>query len=425
MIGKIISFFILIELIFSLQYTYVRKNSTDPLVKIPICIGENQENVKCSEISIDLTYPYILISPNFYYDKSINDVDIREDYTQEFIDYNYYFYKGIKYETNFFIKEENIYIKGNNSRLNYLSGFQDINKLGLGINFEEDKILDDGNHNFSKYNFINYLYKNNFIKDYVFSFEPKSKTETLVNIGEKISTDYNKCFSSNKLVEIIKNSDEIEEKGYWNCLLNDITIDNSEKHFLKGDKNYAVFDSISQDIHLPYDSGMDILNYINDITGKKCYFEEKSFSGPSKKEYSYTYLVCSNRVNMKNVSDLKFIFEGFELKMGKNVLISPYDCTKKRVNILAYKNLRYIRIGVPILKKYHIVFDYKDNSVGIIQDKSYLFDELKSNSFSYYCIVILILIILVILFTLRIKSRKLKNSHLIDYNSYSNELEFN
>ena len=161
--------------------------------------------------------------------------------------------------------------------------------------------------------------------------------------------------------------------------------------------------------------------YINNITGNKCFFEEKSFTGPSKKEYSYTYLVCRFGVDMSKIPDFKFIFEGFELNLSKNVLLRPYDCSKNRVNILAYKNLRYIRIGVPILKKYHIVFDYKDNSVGIIKDKSYLFDKIKTNNINYYCVIIFIIILSAIVVSLRIKLSKKKNNHLIDYNLYSNE----
>ena len=417
---KIFIFFILYQLIFSFQYTYIRKNISDPLAKMPFCIGENQDNVKCSELVIDLTYPYILISP-MHFDKFKNDFKIA-DYTQEFIDYHYYFYKGLYHKTNYFLKEENEYIKGNNSNLNYIIGLQDVSKIGLGINFEEDKILENGKYNYSEYNFINYLYKNNFIKNYCFSFEPKSKTETIINIGEKINVDYKKCFSSNKLSDIIKDSDEIEEKGFWNCLLNDMTIENTDKHYFNGDKNYVVFDSISEDIYLPYDKGMEILNYINNVTGNKCFFEEKSFFGPSKKEYSYTYLICRFGVDMNKVPNLKFVFEGFELDMGKNVLLRPHDCCRNRVNILAYKNLRYIRIGVPILKKYHIVFDYSDNSVGIIKDKSYLFDEIKTNKMSYYSIIICILILASILFSLRDNSTKKKNSYFIDYDPNSIEL---
>ena len=418
---KIFIFYILFQLIFSFQYTYVRKNISDPLAKMPICIGENADNIKCSEIEIDLTYPYILLSPKFYFDKFLNDFKLT-DYTQEFLDYHYYFYKGVKHKSIFFLKEKNEYIKGNNSNLNYIIGLQDVSKIGLGINFEEDKKLEDGNYKYSEYNFINYLYQNNFIKDYIFSFEPISKTETIVNIGDKINTDYKKCFSSNKLNEIIKDSDEIEEKGFWNCPLNDITIENTDKHFFNGEKNYVVFDSISEDIYLPYDKGMEILNYINNMTDNKCFFEENSFFGPSKKEYSYTYLICRFGVDMSKVPNIKFVFEGFELDMGKNVLLRPHDCCRNRVNILVYKNLRYIKIGVPILKKYHIVFDYNDNTIGIIKDNSYLFDEIKTNKMSYYYIVICILFLSVIVFSLKAKLNKKKNSHLIDYDPNSNEL---
>lgn len=418
-IKNIILYFILFQTVFSFQYIYERKNNSDPLAKIPVCLGDNQENIKCLEFPIDLTYPYVLISPNFYYDKSLknkNDVD----YNQELIDYKYYFYKGIKYQTDFFYKDGNIYIKGNNTKLNYVSGLQDVNILGFGRNFEEEKVHTDGFNELSDFNFINYLYKNNFIKDYVFSFEPKSKTETIINIGERINTNYKKCFSTNKLNEIVKNPDEIDEKGFWNCPLIDITPENTDKHFCNGERNYVVFDSISEDIHLPYDTGMEILNYIKSFTNDKCFFEEKSFIGSTKKEYSYTYLVCKFGVDLNKVPALNFIFEGFELKMGKNVLVRHHDCSLNRVNILAYKNLRYIRIGVPLLKKYHIIFDYKDNSVGIIQDKSYLFDEMKSNKIAYYCIFIFIFVLSIILYS--VKTRRKKNSHLIDYDSNINEL---
>ena len=125
---------------------------------------------------------------------------------------------------------------------------------------------------------------------------------------------------------------------------------------------------------------------------------------------------------MSKVPNIKFVFEGFELDMGKNVLLRPHDCCRNRVNILAYKNLRYIKIGVPILKKYHIVFDYNDNTIGIIKDNSYLFDEIKTNKMSYYYIVICILFLSVIVFSLKAKLNKKKNSHLIDYDPNSNEL---
>ena len=209
----------------------------------------------------------------------------------------------------------------------------------------------------------------------------------------------------------------------WNCPLNKITIDNSDIQFLNGENNYAIFDSISEDIQIPYDIGMQILNYINEKTGNNCYFEEKKFIGPSQQEFSYTYLICRFRVDISKVSDIKFIFifDNFELTLGKNVLLRPHDCNKNRVNILAYNNLKYIKIGIPILKKYHIIFDYKDNSIGIIQDKSYIFDEIKMNNINFYIMVIFILIVIIIFFGLRIRLKGKKNNHLIDYNNFSNE----
>jgi hypothetical protein len=418
--NNIFIFYLLFKLAFSFQYTYIREKLTDPLLKVPICIGENEETIKCSEIPIDLTYPYVLISPNFYLDKSIKD-NKGVNYFQEFIDYNYYFYKGIKHQTNFFCKKENIFIKGNNTKLSYISGLQDVNKLGLGGYYGEEKI-EDSNELFD-YNFINYLYKNNFINDYVFSFEPVSKTETLINIGERINTNFKKCFSSNKLIQIINNSDRIEEKSFWNCQLKNITTTNYDKYFLNTENNFVVFDSISEDIHLPYNIGMEVLNYIKSITNEKCYFEEKTFISSSEIDFSYTYLICDHNADFNKVPTFKFVFEGFELKLGKNVILRPHDCWKNRVNILAYKNLNYIKIGVPILKQYHIIFDYKDNSVGIVQDKSFLFDDIQSNKIAFYCIVLFISVISIILYAIRnnIKKRKI-NNQLIDYDLHSNEL---
>ena len=105
------------------------------------------------------------------------------------------------------------------------------------------------------------------------------------------------------------------------------------------------------------------------------------------------------------------------------MILRPHDCWKNRVNILAYKNLNYIKIGVPILKQYHIIFDYKDNSVGIVQDKSFLFDDIQSNKIAFYCIVLFISVISIILYAIRnnIKKRKI-NNQLIDYDLNSNEL---
>ena len=401
---KFLIFFVLFKIITPFQYTYIRENSNDPLGKIPICIGENIEGIKCSEIPIDLAYSYLLISPNFY---SIKDLK-GTDYCQEFINYHYYFLKGIKSETNFFLKKSNSFIKGNNTKLNFISGFQDTNKLGLGAYLEEQGESND----IFEYNFINYLFKNNFIEDLTFSFEPKSKIETSITIGEKINKDYKKCYSSNKL----------EEKNLWNCPLNKITIDNSDIQFLKGENNYVIFDSLSEDIQIPYDTGMEILNYINEKTGNKCYFEENKFCGPKQQEFSYTYLICKLGVDISKVPDIKFIFDNFELYLGKNDLLRPYDCFRNRVNILAYKNLKYIKISIPILNKYSIVFDYKDNSIGIIQDKSYIFEEIKKNNINFYIVIIFILIIFIISFSFRKRLKEKKNSHLIDYNNFSNEV---
>ena len=268
------------------------------------------------------------------------------------------------------------------------------------------------------------LYRNHFIKDPTFSFEPKSKTQTIITFGEKISKDYKKCYSSNKLKEIISNG--VKEKNLWNCPLNKITVDNSDIQFLKGENNYAIFDSLSEDIQLPYEVGIEILNYINEKTGNKCYFEETKFNGPFQQEFSYSYLICRPGVDINKVPDIKFIFENFELSLGKNVLLRPHDCCRNRVNIIAYKNLKYIKIGIPILKKYHIIFDYMDNSVGIIQDKSYIFNEGKMNNINFYIVPIFIFILLSLIFSIRkIRKRlnKKKNSHLIDYNNFSDEKE--
>ena len=382
---KFLLFFILFKIIFSYQYTYIRKNYSDPLAQVPLCIGNKRENIKCHEIPIDLTYSYILLSPKDYI---INDNSKREEYTQEFINYNYYFYKGIKSETIYFLNSSNCYKQLDDdlhwiAGFKYIKGFQDVNKIGLGACYkgqDEVKELEDNN-------FVFALYRNSFIKDLTFSFEPKSKTETIITFGEKITQEYKKCYSSNKLKEIINNG--IEEKNLWNCPLNKIAVDNSDVQFLKGENNYAIFDSISEDIQLPYETGIEILNYINEKTGNKCYFEETKFNGPSQQEFSYSYLICRPGVDVREVPDIKFIFENFELNLGKNVLLRPHDCCRNRVNILAYKNLKYIKIGVPILKKYHIIFDYLDNSVGIIQDKSYIFIESKMNNINFYNISIL------------------------------------
>lgn len=414
--------YILFGAIFSFQYTYKRQNYSDPLAKIPICVGEIQENIKCLEIPVDLTYPYVLLSPKFYFDKSIKDIK-NASYTQEFIDYNYYFYKGIKHQTNFYLKKENIYIKGNNTKLSYISGLQDVNKIGLGGYYREGKTGEEDSQELFDYNFINYLNKNNFINDYIYSFEPKSKTETIIHIGERINTNYKKCFSSIELNKIIINSDEIEKKSFWNCPLKNITTEKYDKHFLNSDNYYVVFDSISEDIYLPYNIGIEILNYIKKITNDKCYFEEKTFLDSSKKEYSYTYLICEYGTNFNEIPTFIFKFEEFELKMGKNVLLRLHDCCRNRVNILAYKNLSYIKIGVPILKQYHIIFDYKDNSVGVVQDKSILFEEVQSNKIAYYCIIIFVSALSLILYNIRNKIRKRKlNSNIIDYDLHSKEL---
>jgi hypothetical protein len=184
----------------------------------------------------------------------------------------------------------------------------------------------------------------------------------------------------------------------------------------------VIFDSLSEDIQIPYDTGMEILNYINEKTGNKCYFEENKFCGPKQQEFSYTYLICKLGVDISKVPDIKFIFDNFELYLGKNDLLRPYDCFRNRVNILAYKNLKYIKISIPILKKYSIVFDYKDNSIGIIQDKSYIFEEIKKNNINFYIVIIFILIIFIISFSFRKRLKEKKNSHLIDYNNFSNEV---
>ena len=67
-----------------------------------------------------------------------------------------------------------------------------------------------------------------------------------------------------------------------------------------------------------------------------------------------------------------------------------------------------------------------DNSVGIIQDKSYIFNEGKMNNINFYIVPIFIFILLSLIFSIRkIRKRlnKKKNSHLIDYNNFSDEKE--
>lgn len=92
---KILIFLILFQII------YIRKNINDPFAKIPICLGEKREEIKCPEIPIDLTYSYILLSPKVYSIKNYEG----ENYIQEFMNYHYYFFKGIKSKTIFFLNE--------------------------------------------------------------------------------------------------------------------------------------------------------------------------------------------------------------------------------------------------------------------------------------------------------------------------------
>ena len=391
----------LLAKILSLKYTYVRNNIKDPLAKIPLCIGKINDKPQCIKAVLDTTFFFIIIAENnkentvnFNKSKSIDKTDLI--YYEYFIRPDYYFYRSNVYLDYFYFNDDFKYIESKQKNKFIISNLMEIEHdgiIGIGRKYtnnfinkknpdnQESEIDSDESYSFMK------ILSDNFINDKVISFNPITPNQSIILIGERENLGkYKKCYS----IDYIENNKFYED--LWNCKLDYIKIIDNGKKFKFNNDRYAVFDSNSKNVILPYDIGIEIFNYIIKKVNVNCFIIQMQINT------DYEYLECNDKINLDIFPNILFSFKDLELVMRKNDFIRP-SLIKGfyKINIIASKNIDYINIGLPILKNYYVIFDYKDNSIGFPEDKGYLYGNPKSKNKNYYIILILLLINNVIL----------------------------
>lgn len=250
-----------------------------------------------------------------------------------------------------------------------------------------------------KVSYVDYLYDNKIISQPKFSVEMNSEMSKGKLVFGKLEGD-----------EKVKNYCNLSKTRYrlsWSCGLTNV-IYGSYSIEVKGEKNgeFVSFETLTQNIFAPYESGDYIIQKMKEASDKECSIEK---SGRNE------YLICNRNVNIEN-------FEKIILKSKGGFIFNIYP-----EDIFEYdeRNKRYISrlivmgnesnlwvVGIPGFKGKRIAFNQEKERIEI-------FDRKKNNKYNntifnnYYIWLgigfVCFSVILIALFCIRRKRLRSKN----------------
>ena len=229
--------------------------------------------------------------------------------------------------------------------------------LGLGNNYpkrDEDNSFDE------RFSLVHNLFSNGVIDKKLFGHEYNSRQKGYLYLGEvppSLGYNYYKCQVAPFIPYFNK----------WHCEGRAISLSPGE-NYTQFTSPYA-FDTAYVDIRGPYFEGNTILSDIKEVFGEKCQFISEELDEDNR----YVKLICDYDINVGDSPDVIFNLKGFELR-AKNIDIFRVvliDGKKKYLSkIVGDTRYNCWILGEPVMKNYNMVFNYEDNTVGIVENEN-------------------------------------------------------
>lgn len=246
--------------------------------------------------------------------------------------------------------------------------------------------------------YVDYLYANKIISQPKFSVEMNSELTKGKLVFGKLEED-----------EKVKNYCELSKTRYrlsWSCSLTNVIYANYSIE-VKGEKNgeFVSFETLSQNIFAPYESGDFIIQKMQEASDKECSI---------KKSGRNEYLVCNTNVNIDNFE--KIILKskgGFEFMIYPEDIFEYDEKDKRyisRLVVMGNESNLWV-IGLPGFKGKRIAFNQEKERIEIFdRKKSNKYNKILNNYYVWFGIGFVCLsVILIALFCIRRKRLRTKN----------------
>ena len=301
----------------------------------------------------------------------------------------------------------------------------------IGLNMKD---LDS--KNYEKYNFINILKNNGFIKDYYFTIEYNNNSGNLIigDLPHNYNNSYNEKYFKDIYVSIF--TDVLT----WNINLDLIYIaDNplSENKKIVGEKIYGYF---KLEIGIILGTDRYRLYLLNDFMAEKI---DKGLCFEIISTFYISYY-CKEELDLSKFKSLYFYVKGLDYTFELNYKDLFYNNNDGNNYFLVYFNADYNEeegssffwtFGEPLFKKYRLVFNQDTKRIGFYNQQNLdkdgnKEDTLENQSFwmkyKWYIILIILLVIaccgldyIIFLYIKALPKRKMKANELEDDFEYS------
>lgn len=299
-----------------------------------------------------------------------------------------------------------------NVKYNYtMSRFQFDGVIGFAPGYQNRKkgIFD----NEQRFSLVNVLYDTHLIDRKVLSHKLTDNYHRgKLYIGETGFTDtddYSKC--------------NCVDEFNWNCRLDYIAIGNKTlfNHSLYHNSNYnVVFDSILFGIELPSQLVIKIISDYVAISHNQCV------------AINYFALKCERGFNLSQLPSITFRMQNVTIDVSPELL---FDLDKDQtheggvddnyyyMNKMNITDTPVSRLGLIVLREYHMIFDYDNNSVGFYKEMEYGWSRLTMIMIAIGgMLVMLVLSVLLYQDSLFRLKEKVKRSHSLSLIKNSVEL---
>lgn len=226
--------------------------------------------------------------------------------------------------------------------------------------------------------FIYYLYKNKLIERPVFSYKQITNDSSLIYVGEtglRKNEKYKKCYPSGSFEsdsELIKKI-LIDRSAFWTCEFFGFFTENNTEIIFNSSKSFDNF------YYVFFDSG------INFFKVPKPYFEflkdqyMTASKGKCLRVARNDGIVCNIDLDLNILPKYKINFGNFTIE------IFPQDVFKVKNNgkhpiyqltiFYGSEDDPVFTIGPTIMKRYQFIFDMKEGSVGVLENKEITLKE--------------------------------------------------
>ena len=222
--------------------------------------------------------------------------------------------------------------------------------LGLGFLYPERL---EGNSFDLRFSFIDYLKKNNLIKNKIFGHEYYNRTHGTFYIDEippSMGDNYYKCKVETFIPFVTK----------WHCEMRSVSFSTGEN--FTDIHSPVAFSTGYIDVRGPFNEGLIIFDTLIKYSNGKCAIVDYSINNDR-----YSKIICDYNLNVKNIPNVVFNVKGFELVLKNDDLfrlVSMNGVNKYICKIIIDTRYNYWNLGEAVLKNYNMVFNYDDKTIG-------------------------------------------------------------